>query len=134
MTETKLQTDAVARARGVPVSLLPADWSAIMTEPKRKLGSHIPDDRLPAQSCYENLAERLADGTLKAEPLSLMVSAFEEEVQDARKPDTSRQYNLQLDSRLTISTKRRHTSTEPTDEIGLRAKYAVMNNVHLQRL
>ena len=68
---------------------------------------------------------------LKAEPLSLMVSAFEEEVQDARTPDTSRQYNLQLDSRLTISTKRRHTSTEPTDEIGLRAKYAIMTNLWL---
>ena len=128
MTETKIQTDAVARAHGVPVTLLPADWSAMMTEFKRNFGSHIPDDRHPAQSCYENFAERLADGTLKAEPLSLIVSAFEEEVQDARKPDTSRQYNLQLDCRLTISTKRRHTSTEPTDVIGLRAKYAIMTN------
>ena len=131
MTETKIQTDAVARAHGVPVTLRPADWSAMMSEFKRKFGSHIPDDRLPAQSCYENFAERLAEGILKAEPLSLIVCAFEEEVQDVRKPDTSRQYNLQLDSRLTTSTKRRHTSTEPTDEIGLRAKYAIMTNLWL---
>ena len=84
-----------------------------------------------AQTYYENFAEALADGTLKAEPLSLVVSAFEEEQQDARKPDLTRHYNLQLDSRLTISTKRRHTSTEPTDEIGLRAKYAIMTNLWL---
>ena len=49
----------------------------------------------------------------------------------ARKPDTSRQYNLQPDSRLTISTKRRHTSTEPTDEISLRAKYAIVTSLWL---
>ena len=30
ISETKLQTDAVARAHGLPVTLLPADWTAIM--------------------------------------------------------------------------------------------------------
>ena len=55
----------------------------------------------------------------------LIVSAFEKEHQDARKPDVNRQYNLQLDSKLTISAKRRHTSTEPTDEIRLSAKYSI---------
>ena len=63
--------------------------------------------------------------------MSLVVSAFEEEQQDARKPDLTRHYNLQLDSRLTITTKRRHTSTEPTDETGLRAKHAFMTNLWL---
>ena len=29
MSETKLQTDAVARAHGVPVTLLPCDWTAL---------------------------------------------------------------------------------------------------------
>ena len=129
MTETKLQTDAVARAHGVPVTLWPADWTAVMTEFKNKHGTHIPDDRLPAQSCFEHFIEKVGDGTLKAEPLSLIVSAFEEEQQDAKKPDVSRQFNLQLDSRLTISTKRRHTSTEPADEIALRAKYSIMTNL-----
>ena len=118
MAETKLQTDAVARAHGVPVTLLPCDWTSIMTEFKNKFGNHISDDRLPAQSMFESFTEKLADGTLKAEPLSLVVSLFEEEQQDAKKPDHSRQYNLQLDSRLTITTKRRHQSTEPTDEKG----------------
>ena len=89
---------------------------------KTKFGNHISDDRLPAQSMFESFTEKLADGTFKAESLSLVVSLFEEEQQDAKKPDHSRQYNLQLDSRLTISTKRKHQSTEPTDEKGLRLK------------
>ena len=131
MAETKLQTDAVAKAHGVPVTLLPCDWTSIMTEFKNKFGNHISDDRLPAQSMFESFTEKLADGTFKAESLSLVVSLFEEEQQDAKKPDHSRQYNLQLDSRLTISTKRRHQSTEPTDEKGLRLKYAILTNLWL---
>ena len=131
MSETKLQTDAVARAHGVPVTLLPCDWTSILTEFKNKFGKHIPDDKLPAQSMFENFSERLADGTLKAEPLSHVVSLFEEEQQDAKRPDPTRQYNLQLDSKLTITTKRRHLSSEPTDEKGLRLKYSIMTNLWL---
>ena len=131
MSETKLQTDAVARAHGVPVTLLPCDWTSTLTEFKNKFGKHIPDDKLPAQSMFENFAERLADGTLKAEPLSHVVSLFEEEQQDAKRPDPTRQYNLQLDSKLTITTKRRHLSSEPTDEKGLRLKYSIMTNLWL---
>ena len=93
MSETTLQTDAVARAHGVPVTLLPCDWTSLLTEFKNKFGRHIPDDKLPAQSMFENFSERLADGTLKAEPLSHVVSLFEEERQDAKRPDPTRQYN-----------------------------------------
>ena len=42
-----------------------------------------------------------------------------------------RPYNLQLDSKLPISTKRRHTNTEPTDEIGPRTKDSIMPNLWL---
>ena len=59
----------MARAHGVPVTLLPCDWTSILTEFKKKYGAHISDDRLPAQSMFENFPEKLADGTLKAEPL-----------------------------------------------------------------
>ena len=131
MSETKLQTDAVARAHGVPVTLLPCDWTSLVTEFKNKFGKHIPDDKLPAQSMFENFSERLADGTLKAEPLSHVVSLFEEEQQDAKRPDPTRQYNLQLDSKMTITTKRRHLSSEPTDEKGLRLKYSILTNLWL---
>ena len=75
---------------------------------------------------FESFTEKLADGTFKAEPLSHVVSLFEEEQQDLKRPEPARQYNLQLDSRLTITTKRRRLSTEPTDEKGLRMKYAVL--------
>ena len=81
--------------------------------------------------CSSPSTEKLADGTLKAEPLSLVVSLFEEEQQDAKKPDHSRQYNIQLDSPLTITTKRRYQSTEPTDEKGLPLKYAILTNLWL---
>ena len=131
MAETKLQTDAVAKAHGLPVTLLPCDWTSILTEFKKKYGTQIPDDRLPAQSMFEHFSEKLADGTLKAEPLSHVVSLFEEEQQDMKKRDPSRQYNLQLDSHLTITTRRRHSSSEPTDEKGLRLKYALMANLWL---
>ena len=52
-SETKLQTDAIARAHGVPVTLLPCDWTSLVTEFKNKFGKHIPDDKLPAQSMFE---------------------------------------------------------------------------------
>ena len=131
MAETKLQTDAVANAHGLPVTLLPCDWTSILSEFKNKFGTQFPDERLPAQSMFEHFSEKLADGTLKAEPLSHVVSLFAEEQQDMKKPDPSRQYNLQLDSRLTITTKRRHLSSEPTDEKGLRLKCAIMSNLWL---
>ena len=131
MSETKLQTDAAPKAHGVPVTLLPCDWTSLLTEFKNKVGKHIPDDKLPAQSMFENFSERLADSTLKAEPLSHVVSLFEEEQQDAKRPDPTRQYNLQLDSKLTITTKRRHLSSEPTDEKGLRLKYSILTNLWL---
>ena len=76
MSETKLQTDEVARAHRVPVTLLSRDWTSIITEFKKKYGTHIPDKRLPAQSMFENFAERLADGTLKAEPSSHVREPF----------------------------------------------------------
>ena len=104
MAETKLQTDAVARAHGVPVILLPCDWTSILTEFKKKYGIHISDDRLPAQSVFETFSEKLADSTLKAEPLFYVASLFEEEQQNLKKPELARQYNLQLDSKLTITT------------------------------
>ena len=121
MADTKLQTDAVAKVRGLQVTLLPCDWTSHSYGVQEKYGNQIPDDRLPAQSMFEHFSEKLADGTLKAEPLSHVVSLFEEE--------HPRQYNLQLDSRLTITTKRRHLSSDPTDEKGLRQKYAIMTNL-----
>ena len=77
---------------------------------------------LPAQWMFEHFIEKLADGTLKAEPLPYVVNLFEERKQNLRKPEPSRQYNLQLDSKLTITTERRHVSSEPTNEKGWSAR------------
>ena len=83
---------------------------------------------LPAQSMFEHFAEKLADGTLEAEPLSHVVTLHEEEQQDLKKPEPSRQYILQIDSKLTITTK---GVIEPSDEKGLRLKYAILTNLRL---
>ena len=80
---------------------------------------------------FETFSEKLADGTLKAEPLSYVVSLFEEEQPGLKKPEPARQYNLQLDSKFTITTKRRHLRIEPTDEKGLRMKDAAPTNLWL---
>ena len=95
LAETKLQTDAVARAHGVRVTLLPCDWMSILKEFKKKYGNHIADDRLLAQSMFEHFSEKLADGTLEAEPLSDVVSQFEEEQQELKKPEPARQHHFQ---------------------------------------
>ena len=55
MSETKLQTDAVARAHGVPVTLLPCDWTSLLTEYKNKHGKHIPEDKLPSSISVREL-------------------------------------------------------------------------------
>ena len=106
--QQKLQTHPVAEAHGLLVTHLPCDWMSMMTEFKRKFGKHISDDRLPSQSTFKHFSEKLAEGTLKAEPLSHVISLFEEEQQELKKPEPARQYNLPLVSRLTITAKRRH--------------------------
>ena len=105
----------------------------MMTEFKRKFGKHISDDRLPSQSTFKHFSEKLAEGTLKAEPLSRVISLFEEEQQELKKPEPARQYNLPLVSRLTITAKRRHITSEPTDEKGLRLKHAVLTSLAQMR-
>ena len=81
-SEAKQQVDAVAKAHGVPTSLLAEDWTSMMLAFRNKFGRHIPDEKLPAQSCYEAFADKLAIGALKAEPLAMVVSLYDEELQE----------------------------------------------------
>ena len=105
MAETKLQTDAVAKAHGVPTTLLPCDWTSILVEFKEKFGSHISEERLPAQSMFDNFSEKACSRRSNRIPRNLIMS------------------------KLTITTKRRHLSTDPVDEKGLRLKYAILTNL-----
>ena len=99
----KQQVDAVVKAHGVPSPLLLEDWTSMMLAFRTKFGKPIPDEKLPAQSYYEAFADKLAINALKAEPLSMVVSAFEEEQQERYKPDPIRQNGLSLDAKLTIT-------------------------------
>ena len=57
----------------------------------------------------------------------------EEEAQDQRKvkADPARQYGMHLDGKLTLQTRRKFTSVEPTNQEQLRAKYTVLQNMWL---
>ena len=103
-SETKHHVDAVAKAHGVATTILPEDWTSMVVAFRTKFGKHIPDEKLPAQCYYEAFADKLAIGALKAEPLSMVVSAFEDEQQERSKPDPIRQHGLSLDAKLTITT------------------------------
>ena len=69
---------------------------------RAKFGEHIRDE-LPSQCYYEAFADKLAIGALKAEPLSMVVSACEEEQQERSKPDPIRQHGLSLEAKLAIA-------------------------------
>ena len=130
-SEAKQHVDAVAKAHRVPSSFLPEDWTSMMLAFRNKFGKHIPDEKLPAQSNYEAFADKLAIGALKAEPMAMVVSAFDKEQQEKNKPEPVRQYGLSLDSKLTLTTKKRIVSSEPANEKDLRDKYAIMTNMWL---
>ena len=70
----------------------------LMTSFTAKYGKQLPEEKLLSLSYYESFAEKLAVGALKAEPLSMVVSMFVEAL--------SKQYNVPLDSKLTIATKK----------------------------
>ena len=78
-SDTKLKIDAVARSHGEPVSILGADWEALLVTFKNKFGTHLHDTLLPAQSYFEGFEERLASGQLRAEPLTQVISTREKE-------------------------------------------------------
>ena len=102
-----------------------------MVQNKARYGNDLTDDELPAQAYFEDFQERLAAGMLRAEPLDQVISQAEAEEQDRMKPEPARQYGIHLDSRLTLQTRRKCTSSNPKDIEELRAKYDVMSNLWL---
>ena len=129
--EVKEQTEALQKQHGERITLLPEDWTSIMVQFKARYGNDLTDDELPAQAYFEDFQERLAAGMLRAEPLDHVISQAEAEEQDRTKPEPARQYGIHLDSRLTLQTRRKYTSSNPKDIEELRAKYDVMSNLWL---
>ena len=114
--------DAAARAHGEPVTILSMDWNSLMEKFRVTFGPDLCDNELPAKSYYEEFEESLAEGCLEAERLSEVVSAEEAQEQRKAKPDPARQYGMHLDGKLTLQTRRRFSSVEPTNKEQLRAK------------
>ena len=78
---------------------------------KDKNGSNIHDNRLPAQSYYDGFEERLSDGSMIAEPLTRIVNLLEEKKLEPSKPEPSQTVGFNLDSIVTIQTRRRLLSS-----------------------
>ena len=81
--EPKTRVDAVARAHGVPVSILPCDWNSILAIFGRNFWVDICESKLPAQSHYEAFEEKLLNGSTEAEGRSHVISVEEEKSQKA---------------------------------------------------
>ena len=81
---------------------------------------------------FEHFLEKLADGTLKAEPLSACCEFVRRRT--TRHEETGSIPPVQSSTRFTIDDyyeERRHLSSEPADEKGLRLKYVVITNLWL---
>ena len=129
--EVKSKVDAVQKAHGEPIQMLSEDWASLMRQFKEKIGRNIHASKLPAQSYYEAFQEKLSEGSLAAETLAQVISASEEENQKKNKPEPSRQLGLNLDSTLTIQTRRRYIASMPANFEELRIKYKVMSHMWL---
>ena len=114
-SEAKHEVDAVAKAHGVPTTLLPEDWMSMMLAFRTQFGKRIPDEKLLAQPYYEAFADKLAIGRRGATGEEQAYSSI----------------RLSLDAKLTITTKKRLVSTAPVDDKSLRDKYAIMTNMWL---
>ena len=88
--ETKVQVDSAARAHGQPVTLIEADW-AVLRGFRERFGKRIHASHLPSQSALECHEERVASGSLRAEPLTTLLSMEEETRFKDRHPEAGKQ-------------------------------------------
>ena len=121
--EVKSKVDAVQKAHGEPACLI--------RQFKERFGRNIHASKLPAQSYFEAFQEKLSEGSMAAETLAQVISANEEETQKKNKPEPSRQLGLNLDSTVTIQTRRRYIASMPANFEELRIKYNVMSHIWL---
>ena len=91
--ETRRKVDAICRAHGDPVSVLPEDYESLLTAGK------YHDAKLGAHSCCEAFQDKLQEGRLKPETLAQVVS-YSEEACEAAKPEAPKSSAIHLDSAL----------------------------------
>ena len=84
------------------MTMMHAEWMALKDKFETLFGDGLPDSKLHAQSYLESFEERPADNCLEADPLSLVVSLAEENIEKTMKPEPIRRLGLHLDSSLTI--------------------------------
>ena len=116
--DIKVTTEALQRQHGEPVVTVPEDWTSVVVRFKKKYGSDLQDEELPAQANYEDFLDQV-------------ISMAEAEEQERQKPDPPKQFGIHLDSKLTLQTRLRYTGTAPKNTEELRPKYEVMSNMWL---
>ena len=114
-SEVEQAADAGARAHGEPVGILAMDWNSLMEKFRQKYSPDLCENELPAQSYFEEFEESLAEGRLEAERLRDVVSEEEAQEQRKLKADPARHYGMHLDGKLTLQTRRKFTSSEPSN-------------------
>ena len=90
--DAKLQTEATARAHGVPISTLTCDWTSVIEVLK-----------MPCPTCSK-LFRKLRRATGRRSDASGVIGqrrlSAEEAKQDEATPDSTRQYGIHLDSKI----------------------------------
>ena len=124
----KVQPDTKTQSGRSPEG--PRRWASLMRQFKKKYGKQHPS-KLPGQSYFEEVEEKLASEELKAETLAQVISETEEEELRKLKPEPSRHLSINLDASLMIQTRRRHLSAMPQNTEHLRTKYRIMSNMWL---
>ena len=127
--DTKQKVDAVCKAHGEPISMLPEDYESLLTA-FAKIHGKFPDTKLPAQSYFEAFQDKLQEGRLKPESLAQVVSLSEQEAFEATRPE-SKSFAIHLDSSLTVQSKKRYIAKVPSGIEELRSKYSIMSNMWL---
>ena len=74
------------------------DWTSIVVQFQKKVGSDLQDEELPAQFGYEDYQELLSAGMLRAEPLEQVISFAEAEKQDTQRADPPPPYGIHLNA------------------------------------
>ena len=111
---TKLTIDAIAKAQGEPLTMLPADWTSLMVQFNSK--NWISDEEVQPR------------GTGKLSNKSLLP---EEEKHANSKAELSRELGVHFGSSLAIERRWRYISSMPNSMDDLRTNFSVMSNMWL---